>query len=82
MTTANRLTRVINKVASLPDAIQPWALSKIMGRVIPFAGTAGTRVEKCRDSAACGNAYPLGLITGHVDFRLHSRRRPLLIELQ
>ncbi|MAD44206.1 MAG: DUF4442 domain-containing protein [Oceanospirillaceae bacterium] len=46
MTTANRLTRVINKVASLPDAIQPWALSKIMGRVIPFAGTAGTRVEK------------------------------------
>ncbi|MAK92267.1 MAG: DUF4442 domain-containing protein [Oceanospirillaceae bacterium] len=46
MTKPNRLTRVINKVSGMPKSLQPWILSKVMGRVIPFAGTAGTRVEK------------------------------------
>jgi len=46
MSKANKLTRIVNKVSSLPGFLQPWALSKLMGRVIPFAGTAGTRVEK------------------------------------
>ena len=43
---ANRLSTLVSKVNKLPESLRPWALSKIMGRVIPFAGTAGTRVEK------------------------------------
>lgn len=46
MSTANRLTRLTQSVNKLPAAWRPWALSFIMGRVIPFAGTSGTRVEK------------------------------------
>lgn len=46
MAKTNRLSSVVNKVNKLPQSLRPWALSKMMGRVIPFAGTAGTRVEK------------------------------------
>ncbi|WP_430459626.1 DUF4442 domain-containing protein [Thalassolituus sp. LLYu03] len=46
MAKTNRLSSVVNKVNNLPESIRPWVLSKVMGRVIPFAGTSGTRVEK------------------------------------
>lgn len=46
MARSNRLSSLVNHVSRLPASLRPWALSKVMGRVIPFAGTAGTRVEK------------------------------------
>ncbi|MCD8523888.1 MAG: DUF4442 domain-containing protein [Saccharospirillaceae bacterium] len=42
----NRLSTVVGTVNKLPVAWRAKALSLVMGRVIPFAGTAGTRVEK------------------------------------
>ena len=52
MSTNNRLSRLVGKINSLPQGLRPLALSLVMGRVIPFAGTAGTRVmeltpQKC-----------------------------------
>ncbi|MCA6064660.1 DUF4442 domain-containing protein [Thalassolituus marinus] len=46
MAKSNRLSSVVSKVNKLPEGLRPWALSKVMGKVIPFAGTSGTRVEK------------------------------------
>ncbi|MDK2777675.1 MAG: DUF4442 domain-containing protein [Pseudomonadota bacterium] len=46
MTRKNRLSSVTDKINRLPARLRPWVLSRVMGRVIPFAGTAATRVEK------------------------------------
>lgn len=43
---ANKLSKVVGTVGKLPKAWQVPALSLVMGKVIRFAGTAGTRVEK------------------------------------
>ncbi|ASP39181.1 DUF4442 domain-containing protein [Bacterioplanes sanyensis] len=46
MSKGNQLTQLLRTVRRLPESWRPKALSFIMGKVIPFAGTAGTRVEK------------------------------------
>ncbi|MEL7399923.1 MAG: DUF4442 domain-containing protein [Pseudomonadota bacterium] len=43
---ANKLSKVVGTVGKLPKSWQVPALSLVMGKVIRFAGTAGTRVEK------------------------------------
>ena len=42
----NRLNRVMNKLDSLPAGWRTGARSFIIGKIIPFAGTASCRVEK------------------------------------
>lgn len=42
----NRLNKVMNTLTKLPESWQPFARSKLIGRIIPFAGTAGCRVER------------------------------------
>lgn len=46
MHTNNRLNRLVHQVSRLPTFMQSWALSTLMGRVIPFAGLANTRVQR------------------------------------
>ncbi|MFY9179817.1 MAG: DUF4442 domain-containing protein, partial [Venatoribacter sp.] len=46
MSKANKLSRVVGTMNKLPDGMRVWALSTVIGRVVRFAGTAGTRVEK------------------------------------
>lgn len=41
----NRLNKVMNNIARLPTGWQPFVRSKLIGRIIPFAGTAGCRIE-------------------------------------
>ena len=41
----NRLNKVMNTLARLPAGWQPAVRSLIIGKIIPFAGTAGCRVE-------------------------------------
>lgn len=46
MAKANKLSKAVGFVRKLPQSWQVPALSFVMGKVIPFAGTSGTRVEK------------------------------------
>lgn len=46
MSKANRLSQMVGKVNKLPEGIRTWALSTIIGRIVRFAGTAGTKVLK------------------------------------
>ena len=46
MSKENRLSQLVGKVNKLPEGIRTWALSTIIGRVVRFAGTAGTKVLK------------------------------------
>lgn len=48
----NRLNRALAQVARLPTALQVWARSLVLGRVVPFVGTAGLRVERL-DATGC-----------------------------
>jgi acyl-coenzyme A thioesterase PaaI-like protein len=41
-----RLARAIARVDALPELVRTWARSFAIGRVIPFVGTAGLRVER------------------------------------
>ena len=42
----NRLNRVMNNLERLPAGWQTGVRSFIIGKIIPFAGTASCRVEK------------------------------------
>lgn len=44
MSISNRLSRVVGKINGLPTVFRSSALSFAIGRVIPFAGTAGTKI--------------------------------------
>ena len=44
-TQANRLARVAARLQGLPKPIRVWLTSRLLGRLVPFVGTAGVRVE-------------------------------------
>jgi len=46
MRPATRLARAIARVDRLPAPLRTWARSAAVGRVIPFVGTAGLRIER------------------------------------
>jgi len=46
MSPPNRLSRALARVERLPAPLRTWARSIAIGRVIPFVGTAGLRIER------------------------------------
>lgn len=42
----NRLSQLVNRINTLPEALRIWLLSFIIGRIVRFAGTAGSKVIK------------------------------------
>lgn len=45
MANANKLSGIVNKINKLPDFARPRALTLFFGKVVPFTGTAGIRIE-------------------------------------
>ena len=41
MAQPNRLARSVAKLDRVPAVLRPWARNKVMGRAVPFTGTAG-----------------------------------------
>lgn len=41
MAQPNRLARSLAKLERVPSFLRPWARNKVMGRAVPFTGTAG-----------------------------------------
>ena len=52
MSRPNRLARALAPLEQLPAAVRPWARTQILGRVVPFVGTASLRVEELSASRA------------------------------
>lgn len=46
MANKNKLSTLVGKIEKLPASWRAPVISFLMGKVIPFAGTSGTRVEK------------------------------------
>lgn len=42
----NKLSMLVNSLNKLPNGLRVWTLSTVIGRIVRFAGTANTRVEK------------------------------------
>jgi uncharacterized protein (TIGR00369 family) len=57
MTASTRLSRAIDRVERLPGPMRTFARSFAVGRVIPFVGTAGLRIEQL-DRERCVIALP------------------------
>lgn len=45
MSQQNKLSRIVGAMNRLPDFARKRALSTFMGRMVPFTGTAGIRIE-------------------------------------
>jgi acyl-coenzyme A thioesterase PaaI-like protein len=45
MANANKLSGIVNKINKLPDFARSRALTLFFGKVVPFTGTAGIRIE-------------------------------------
>ena len=46
MTRPNQLARTLARVQVLPARLRPWAISRLLGSVVPLVGTAGLRFEQ------------------------------------
>jgi uncharacterized protein (TIGR00369 family) len=46
MSPANRLSAIIGKLDLLPRPVRSPVLSLLLGRMVPFVGTAGVRIEE------------------------------------
>jgi acyl-coenzyme A thioesterase PaaI-like protein len=57
MAADTRLSRALARVERLPGPLRTWARSQAIGRVIPFVGTAGLRIERL-DRERCVIALP------------------------
>ena len=57
MTASTRLSRAIDRVERLPGPMRTFARSFAIGRVVPFVGTAGLRIERL-DRERCAIALP------------------------
>lgn len=57
MSPPNRLSRALAPIERLPAALRAWARSVAIGRVIPFVGTAGLRIERL-DQERCVIVLP------------------------
>lgn len=49
---ANRLSSAVHKVNLIPAKLRPAALSVVLGRIVPFVGTAGLVIEELGESRA------------------------------
>jgi len=45
LTPRNRLQRQLARLDGLPAALRPWLRNRVLGRAVPFTGTAGIRFE-------------------------------------
>ncbi len=48
----NKLNKIVSNINALPPFLRSKALSTFFGKMVKFAGTAGTRVEELTDSKA------------------------------
>ncbi len=46
MSSTNRLSGIVGKLDLLPRLVRTPALSLLLGRMVPFVGTAGARIEE------------------------------------
>lgn len=75
----NRLNRVVARVDRVPAALRPRLLSLVMGRTVPFVGTAGVRFEAMTAERVAVSLPNQPRVRNHIG-QLHAVAMTLLAE--
>lgn len=76
---ANRLASAVSKVNLAPAALRPAALSAVLGRIVPFVGTAGLAIEELSESRAVVAIANRRKVQNHIG-SVHAAAMTLLAE--
>lgn len=76
---ANRLSRALRPLDHLPAVLRPRARSLLMGRIVPFVGTAGLRIEELSDRRAVVSVQNRRRVQNHLH-TVHAAAMALLAE--
>lgn len=79
MTKPNQLARTVARFDRLPAALRPAALSLVLGRVVPFTGTAGLRFERLTPEQVVVSIKDRRPVRNHIG-GLHAAAMALLAE--
>lgn len=79
MPDANRLRRTLAPIDRLPAPLRPWARSQLVGRVVPFVGTAGLRFEELSPERAIVSIPNQRSVRNHIG-SVHAAAMTLLAE--
>jgi len=79
MSFSNRMTRILDRFAVLPDKLSMRAFSFAFGRVVPFVATAGVRIESITESRVVASIKNRRRIRNHVG-GVHAAAVALLAE--
>jgi acyl-coenzyme A thioesterase PaaI-like protein len=79
MTKPNQLARTVARFDRLPAALRPAALSLVLGRVVPFTGTARLRFELLRPEQVVVSIENRRRVRNHIG-GLHAAAMALLAE--
>ena len=79
MNKPNQLARTVARFDALPAALRPAALSLVLGRVVPFTGTARLRFELLRPEQVVVSIKNRRRVRNHIG-GLHAAAMALLAE--
>jgi uncharacterized protein (TIGR00369 family) len=76
---ANRMNRTITGFDRFPTWLKPWLLSMFFGRIVPFFGTAGIRIEELTASRVVMTITNRRAVQNHIG-TVHAAAMTLLAE--
>jgi uncharacterized protein (TIGR00369 family) len=75
----NRLRQIIGRVYKLPPGLRARAMSGLLGRIVPFVGTSGLRVEELTEARAVVSIENRRRVQNHIG-GVHAAAMTLLAE--
>jgi acyl-coenzyme A thioesterase PaaI-like protein len=75
----NRLQKIVGNVYKLPTGLRARALTGILGRVVPFVGTAGLRIEELTEARTVVSVANRRKVQNHIG-GVHAAAMTLLAE--
>ncbi len=65
-TVSNWLSRQINRINFMHKALRPRLLSMLMGRIVPFVGTAGVKIEEMTEERVVASLRNKRKVRNHI----------------
>lgn len=75
----NKMNRTVSKLNLLPGPLRQQALSAVLGRIVPFVGTAGVIIEEMSDERVVARLKNRRRVQNHIR-GLHAAAMTLLAE--
>ena len=76
---SNQMSRLVGKLSSLPAGMQQWAQTFLLGKVVPFLGTAGMQFEQVTPQRVVVSVANKRKVQNHIK-GIHAAAMALLAE--